>query len=64
MEARNKQLMILEESVDKVFSKALEQIANADHENYSNLIKALLDESTQILGTSEIVVHKYKRSKM
>ena len=57
LEARNKQLMILEESVDKVFSKALDQIANTDRSgDYSNFIKALLDESTQVLGTSEIVV--------
>jgi V/A-type H+-transporting ATPase subunit E len=57
IEARNKQLMALEESVDKVFSKALEQIANVDRSgDYSNLIKTLLTESTQVLGTSEITV--------
>ena len=57
IEARNKQLMLLEEAVDKVFSKALDEIANADRSgNYSNLIKTLLDEATQILGTSEIIV--------
>ncbi len=57
IEARNKQLMALEESVDKVFSKALEQISNADRSgDYSNLIKTLLTESTQVLGTSEITV--------
>ncbi len=57
IEVRNKQLMALEESVEKVFSKALEQIANADRSgDYSNLIKTLLTESTQVLGTSEITV--------
>jgi len=57
IEARNKQLMLLEEAVDKVFSKALDEIANADRSgDYSNLIKTLLDEATQILGTSEIIV--------
>ncbi|MBS1267483.1 MAG: V-type ATP synthase subunit E [Nitrosopumilus sp.] len=57
IEARNKQLMALEDAVDKVFTKALDQVANADRSgDYSNLIKSLLDESTQILGTSEIVV--------
>jgi len=53
LESRNKELMILEEGVNKVFSKALDQIANEDH---SNLIKALLDEATKILGTSEVTV--------
>lgn len=57
IESRNKQLMALEDAVDKVFTKALDQVANADRSgDYSNLIKSLLDESTQILGTSEIVV--------
>ena len=57
IEARNKQLLAVEDAVDKVFSKALDEIANADRSgDYSNLIKSLLDESTQILGTSEIIV--------
>ncbi|KFM14611.1 V-type ATP synthase subunit E protein [Marine Group I thaumarchaeote SCGC RSA3] len=57
IEARNKQLMALEDAVDKVFSKALDQIANADRSgDYSNLIKTMIEEATQILGTSEITV--------
>jgi V/A-type H+-transporting ATPase subunit E len=64
LEARNKQLMALEEAVDKVFSKALEQIANADRSgDYSNLIKTLLDESNQILETSEITVFTNDKDK-
>ena len=57
IEARNKQLIALENSVDKVFTNALDQIANSDRSGeYANLIKSLLDESTQILGTSEVIV--------
>ena len=57
LEARNKQLRFLEEAVDKVFSTALDRIAKTDRSgDYSNLIKTLLNEATQILGTSEIVV--------
>ena len=57
IEARNKQLMALEDAVDKVFSKALDQIANADRSgDYSNLIKTMIEEATQILGTSEITI--------
>ena len=64
LEARNKQLMVLEEAVDKVFSKALDQIANADRSgDYSNLIKTLIEESTQILGTSEITVFTNAKDK-
>jgi len=57
LEARNQQLTTVEVSIDKVFSKALEEISNADRSgDYSNLIKSLLDESTRILGTTQITV--------
>jgi V/A-type H+-transporting ATPase subunit E len=57
LEARNKQLNTVEESIDKVFTKALDEIANADRgSDYSNLIKSLLDQSTKILGTTDVVV--------
>ena len=58
LEARNKQLLLVEESVDKVFEKAVEKIKNVDrNENYSKFINTLLDESAKILGTSEIIVY-------
>ena len=64
LEARNKQLMVLEEAVDNVFSKALDEIANTDRSgDYSNLIKTLLDEAIQILGTSEIIVFTNNKDK-
>ena len=64
LEARNKQLLILEEAVDKVFSKALEQISNTDrNSDYSNLIKTLIEEATKILGTSEISISTNAKDK-
>ncbi len=60
LEARNKELMVLEEAVDKVFSEALDQITSDDH---SNLIKTLLDESTKILGTSDVTVFTNAKDK-
>lgn len=64
IEARNKQLMALEDAVDKVFSKALDQIANADRsDDYSNLIKTMIEEATQILGTPEITVSTNAKDK-
>ena len=64
IEARNKQLMALEGAVDRVFTSALEQIANADRSgDYSNLIKTLIEEATQILGTSEITVFTNTKDK-
>lgn len=64
LEARNKQLTTMEESIDKVFSKALEEISNADRSgDYSNLIKSLLDESTRILGTTQVTVFTNSKDK-
>ena len=64
IEVRNKQLLLLEEGVDKVFAKALDQISNTDRSgNYSNLINNLLNESTKILGTTEVTVFTNAKDK-
>ncbi len=64
IEARNKQLLVLEEAVERVFSAALDQIANADRSgDYSNLIKTLIDEAIKILGTREIIVSTNAKDK-
>jgi len=58
LEARNKQLLALEKAVEDVFTKALEQIANAQRNgDYANLIKSLLEKSTNILGTTQVIVY-------
>ena len=64
IEARNKQLLALESSVNRVFTTALEQISNSDRTgDYANLIKTLLDESTRVLGTSEVIVFTNSKDK-
>ena len=64
LEARNKQLTTVEESIGKVFTKALDEIANTDRSgDYSNLIKSLLEESTNILGTTEVIVFTNSKDK-
>lgn len=64
LEVRNKQLTTIEQSIDRVFTKAIQEIANADRSgDYSNLIKSLLDESTKILGTTEVVVSTNAKDK-
>jgi len=64
LDVRNKQLLLLEEGVDKVFSKALDQIAKTDRSgDYANLIKTLLDEATKILGTTEVTVFTNAKDK-
>lgn len=57
LEVRNKQLVVIEESIDKVFKTAVDKIGNIERNaEYGNLIQSLLDESTKVLGTSEIIV--------
>jgi V/A-type H+-transporting ATPase subunit E len=64
IEVRNKQLLALEEAVERVFSSALEQIANAERSgDYSNLVKTLIDEAIQILGTSEVTIFTNTKDK-
>jgi V/A-type H+-transporting ATPase subunit E len=64
IEVRNKQLLALEEAVERVFSSALEQIANAERSgDYSNLVKTLINEAIQILGTSEVTIFTSTKDK-
>lgn len=57
LEVRNKQLVIVEESIDKVFATAIDKISNTERNtSYGNFIQSLLDESTKILGTTEVTV--------
>jgi V/A-type H+-transporting ATPase subunit E len=64
LEARNKQLLALEEAIDKVFTKAIDQISNMVRSgDYSNLIKTLLDESTEILGSTKVIIYTNSKDK-
>jgi V/A-type H+-transporting ATPase subunit E len=64
LEARNKQLLALEEAISKVFTKALDQISNmVRSDDYSALMKTLLDESTKILGTTKVIVSANSKDK-
>ncbi|RNJ77421.1 MAG: V-type ATP synthase subunit E [Nitrosopumilus sp. H8] len=58
--ARNKELMALEDAVNRVFADALAKIAAEDH---SALMGSLLDEATKTLGTTEVVVSTNKKSR-
>ena len=57
MESRNKQLLLVEESVEKVFDKAIEKIkATNRDEDYSKLITTLLNEATEALGMTDVII--------
>lgn len=64
LESRNKQLLLVEESIEKVFAKAIKKIHDANRDkDYSKLISAMLKESIDAMGTSEIVIQTNSKDK-
>lgn len=64
LEARNKQLILVEDSVSKVFSDAIDQIKNASRdETYSKMISKLIEESTNVLDTTNVTVFTNSKDK-
>ena len=64
LEARNKSLLIVQESADKVLEKAKEKISNMDRNSeYSSLITKLLTEATSALDTSDVIVFTNSKDK-
>ena len=64
LEARNKQLLLIEESVEKVFAKAIEKLnLLMRNDDYTKHMTQLVDESVRALGTSDIVVECNSKDK-
>ena len=64
LQARNKALLIVQESADKVLEKAKEKISNMDRNSeYSSLITKLLTEATSALDTSDVIVFTNSKDK-
>ncbi|MGI0008563.1 MAG: V-type ATP synthase subunit E [Nitrosopumilaceae archaeon] len=64
LEARNKQLLLVEDSVEKVFAKAIEKLNDlVRNEDYTKLVTQLLDESVKGLGTSNVIVECNSKDK-
>jgi len=61
---RNKALLLVQESADKVIEKAKEKIANMERNSeYSSLITKLLTEATEALNTSDVIVYTNSKDK-
>ena len=57
LEARNRQLVLVEESVERVFADAIKKIRNAKRDAaYAGMISDMLDESTKVLRTPQVMV--------
>ena len=64
LQSRNKTLLIVQESTDKVLEKAKEKISNMDRNSeYSSLIAKLLTEATSALTTSDVIVFTNSKDK-
>jgi len=64
LEARNKQLLLVEESIEKVFDKAIKKIKDADrNKDYTKLISSLLEESISTIGTPDIIIQTNSKDK-
>jgi V/A-type H+-transporting ATPase subunit E len=64
LEARNKQLLLVEDSVEKVFTKAIEKLNDlVRNEDYTKLLTQLLDETVKGLGTSNVIVECNSKDK-
>ena len=64
LEARNKTLLVVQESAEKVLEKAKEKIANMERNSeYSSLITKLLTEAKSALNTSEVIVYTNSKDK-
>ncbi len=53
---RNKQILLVEESVEKVIVKAIEKLRESVQKDYTNLMTQLIDEAITSLGTTDVVI--------
>ena len=64
LESRNKEILLVEDSIKKVFEKAIEKISSSTHDdNYPKLIESLLEESINALGTNDVIVSTNSKDK-
>lgn len=64
LEARNKQLLLVEEAVDRAFGEALGRISDMDRDDsYAELVGSLVREATVTLGSTEVVVYTSEKDR-
>jgi len=57
LDSRNKQLLLVEESIEKVFEKAIKKIQDAARDDkYSKLISSTITEAIEAIGTKDVVI--------
>ena len=64
LESRNKEILLVEDSIKKVFEKAIEKISSSTHDdNYPKLIESLLEESINALGINDVIISTNSKDK-
>ncbi len=64
LESRNKQILLVEDSIKKVLEKAIEKISSSTrNDNYPKLMESLLEESINALGTSDVIISTNSKDK-
>lgn len=64
LEARNRQLLMIEEAVDRAFGEALDRISGrARDDAYTELIDSLMREATDTLGSVDVVVYTSRKDR-
>ncbi len=53
---RNKQILLVDESVEKVIDKAIEKLRESVQKDYTNLLTQLINEAITSLGTKDIAI--------
>ena len=58
LESRNRQILVVEEAVDRAFAKALDHISNTTRNDaYAVLVESLMQEATDTLGSTDVTVY-------
>jgi V/A-type H+-transporting ATPase subunit E len=64
LESRNKEILLVEDSIKKVFEKAIEKISSSTrNDSYPKLIESLLEESINALGTKDVIISTNSKDK-
>ncbi len=58
LEARNKELLLVEEAVNRAFDYALRRLSQTDRDgSYTDLVESLLQEAVDALGSADVLVY-------
>lgn len=64
LKARNKQLLLVQDSISDVFDRAVEEIGRTDRDaDYAKLVSALIREAVTALGTQEVLIYTSAKDK-